>query len=178
MQQETSGSTTTRQEGLAHSVGDEDHGEWPGVERRRSPDRRDAPTSPWSAFFGLRRRKAGRRAGERSRIYVDRFTGRDVLLVIAILLFNVFDSFFTLIWLQRGGAEGNPVMEWVLERGIGLFLVEKSLLVGGWLLVLVVHKNFRFAWIGLWSLAGVYGLLILYHLSLIASGIDPRQVVP
>lgn len=106
---------------------------------------------------------------------MDRFSWRDVLLVLAILVLNVFDAFFTLIWLHRGGAEGNPVMAWLIELGIGPFLVQKCFIVGGSLLTLVVHKNFRFARIGLRSLATVYSLLILYHFALLASGIDPRN---
>ena len=144
-------------------------------DRRRGLDRRRSPTPPWAAFLGFRRRRAGRRSGEDERIYVDRFTLGDVLLLVGILVLNVFDAFFTLIWLQRGGAEGNPVMAWVLEYGNGLFLAEKSLMVGAWLLLLVIHKNFRFAGVGLWSLAAIYSLLILYHLALIVSGIDPRH---
>ena len=148
---------------------------WPHVERRQKTDRRTAPTPIWSAFLGLRRRQSGRRAGEGEGIYVDRFSRRDVLLVIAILVFNVFDAFFTLCWLHRGGAEGNPVMAWLLELGVGPFLVQKCFIVGGSLLLLVVHKNFRLARIGLRSLATVYSLLILYHFALLASGIDPRN---
>jgi hypothetical protein len=148
---------------------------WPQVERRRQPDRRLAPTPFWSAFVGRRRRRHGRRAGERDDIYVDRFTRRDVVLVVAILLLNIFDAFFTLIWLQRGGAEGNPLMAWLLEHGNGPFLVQKCIVVGLWLLLLVVHKNFRVARLGLYSLAAIYSLLILYHFALMASGVDPRH---
>jgi len=150
---------------------------WPHVDRRKTPDRRAAPTPFWSAFLGLRRRQTGRRAGESEDIYVDRFTGRDVALVVAILVLNVFDAFCTLIWVHRGGAEGNPLMAWVLDLGIGMFVVEKCFVVGGSLLLLVVHKNFRFARLGLRSLATVYSLLILYHFALMASGIDPRGLI-
>lgn len=148
---------------------------WPYVERRRHADRRDGPTPFWSAFVGRRRRRHGRRAGERDGIYVDRFTRRDVLLVVAILLLNIFDALFTLIWLQRGGAEGNPLMVFLLEYGNSAFLVQKCLVVGAWLLLLVVHKNFPLARLGLWSLAGIYSLLILYHFALMATGVDPRH---
>ena len=102
------------------------------------------------------------------------FSRRDVLIVIAILLLNVFDAFFTLIWLHGGGAEGNPVMAWLIDLGIGPFLVQKCFIVGGSLLMLVAHKNFRLARIGLRSLATVNSL-ILYHFALLASGIDPRN---
>jgi len=148
---------------------------WPRHDRRMRPDRRLEPTPFWSAFVGRRRRRHGRRAGESDGIYVDRFARRDVVLVVAILVLNIFDAFFTLIWLQRGGGEGNPVMAWLLEHGNGPFLIQKCIVVGAWLLLLVVHKNFRIARIGLWSLAAIYSLLILYHFALIATGVDPHH---
>jgi hypothetical protein len=94
---------------------------------------------------------------------VDRYSARDVLLVVVILLLNVVDALCTLAWLSRGGAEGNPLMNWVLEMGNGFFLFQKCIVAGGWLIVLLVHKNFRIARLGLWMLLAVYGLLALYH---------------
>lgn len=148
---------------------------WPESERRSGSDRRHRPTPFWSAFLGPRRRHGGRRHGETDRTYVDRFTRRDVVLVIAILVLNVLDALFTLVWVQRGGSEGNPLMAWILELGSSAFLIQKTFVVGLWLLLLVVHKNFRLARLGLWALAGIYSLLILYHLALIGSGVDPRD---
>ncbi len=150
---------------------------WPLLDRRTGSDRRHRPTPFWSAFLGPRRRHGGRRWGESNRTYVDRFTRRDVILVVGILLLNVLDALFTLIWLQRGGSEGNPAMAWILELGSNAFLIQKSFVVGLWLLLLLVHKNFRLARIGLWALAGIYSLLVLYHVALIASGADPREGV-
>ena len=66
-------------------------------------------------------------------------------------------------------------MAWILELGSSAFLIQKTFVVGLWLLLLVVHKNFRLARLGLWALAGIYSLLILYHLALIGSSIDPRE---
>jgi hypothetical protein len=148
---------------------------WPAVDRRAGSDRRHRPTPFWSAFLGPRRRHGGRRQGETDRTYVDRFTRRDVVLVVAILVLNVLDALFTLVWVQRGGSEGNPLMAWILDLGSSAFLIQKTFVVGLWLLLLVVHKNFRLARLGLWALAGIYSLLILYHLALIGSGIDPRE---
>jgi hypothetical protein len=147
---------------------------WDGVDRRGHADRREQPTSPWAAFLGLRRRRHGRRDGEGHDIYVDVFHRGDVALLVGIFVLNIFDALFTLIWLRRGGAEGNPVMLWVLEIGDWAFLAQKCFVVGLWLLLLVAHKNFRLARLGLWTAASFYTLLIGYHLVLIASGADPR----
>ena len=93
-------------------------------------------------------------------------------LVVGILTLNIADAFFTLQWVGRGGSEGNPLMEWVLENGgTGAFVIQKCLLVGFWLLLLVVHKNFKIARIGLWTLLALYSTLLLYHLFLYFFGV-------
>ncbi len=141
------------------------------IDRRKGGDRRQQPTSPWAPFLGHRNRKRGRRDGEEANTYVDRFTPVDVALVVSVLLLNVLDALFTMLWIQRGGSEGNPVMAWVLEFGNSAFLVQKCLIVGVWLILLLVHKNFMIARVGLWVLAGVYSLLMLYHVVLIFFGV-------
>ena len=141
---------------------------WPHLDRRRGKDRRQQPTPAWSAFLGYRGRKRGRRAGENINTYVDRFSNGDVVLVITVLILNILDALFTMLWLQRGGSEANPIMAWLLEIGNSAFLVQKCLIVGLWLVLLLVHKNFRIARVGLWALTGVYSLLLLYHLFLIS----------
>jgi len=146
---------------------------WPEEDRRFHSDRRGQPTGAWSSLLGMRRRRSGRRDGETQDIYVDRFRPSDVVLLIGIFVLNIFDALFTLIWLQRGGGEANPIMNWMIGQGDDFFLIQKCIVVGLWLVFLVVHKNFRLARWGLYSMAGVYGLLILYHFALIASGLDP-----
>jgi hypothetical protein len=152
------------------------HGDGPDLrDRRKQDDRRARPTSMRSTLLGLSRRRAGRRAGERDGIYVDRFHRSDVLLVLAVFTLNIMDAGFTMAWLQRGGSEGNPLMARLLDLGHTAFLIEKCFVVGVWLLVLLVHKNFRVARIGLRALLVIYGLLFAYHVALVTSGVDPRK---
>ncbi len=133
----------------------------------RGPDRRQRPTPRFSryTFFGGRRRKA-RRPEEREGSFVDRYNPRVVLAVVWVALMNVGDSFFTLMHLQGGGIELNPVAAELLRTGRLGFVFWKSLLIAIALLVLVQHKNFWLARAGLWLAAGAYTLLNLYHLSL------------
>ena len=144
---------------------------------QRGPDRRVRPTSAWRGLFGPNRRKGGRRAGETRNTFVDRFTAWDVGLLLLILVLNLLDAFFTLRWIQQGGAEANPFMAYMLELGDGFFLAEKCFVVGIWLIILTVHKNFRLAQIGLYGLAVVYSLLLAGHIALIPHGPDPAQPV-
>lgn len=144
------------------------------LERRSGEDRRGQPTRIWDSLFGRKLRKHGRREGESENTYVDVYRRRDVGLILGILLLNILDAFFTLRWLDMGGGEANPIMDQLLEHGGDFaFLVQKCLVVGLWLVVLIVHKNFRIARVGLLSLFAIYGLLLLYHFVLQTSGVPP-----
>lgn len=144
---------------------------WDGEERRQD-DRRDRPTNPLSGLVTPRRRASGRRASDQSG-YVDRYTKFDVWLLMSVFLLNVGDAAFTMRWLARGGREANPVMDFFLDIGPGAFLAQKCLVVGFWLLILLVHKNFRFARIGLYASLAVYAVLMLVHFGIIAFGVEP-----
>ena len=133
---------------MNHPLEDESS-EWNGVDRRDS-DRRERPTRPWIGMRGPLRRIEGRRDVDQMG-YVDRYSRREVALILSVFLMNVCDAFFTMLWLGRGGREANPVMDFFLDIGTGAFLAQKCLVVGIWLVVLLVHKNFRFARIGLYA---------------------------
>ena len=107
------------------------------------------------------------------RSYVDVYNHKDVALLLMIFLLNLGDAFFTMLWLDRGGGEANPVMNYFLDISPGAFIAQKCFVVGLWLVVLVVHKNFRFARIGLKLSLGVYALLLLVHFGIIAFDISP-----
>ena len=134
---------------------------------KRGKDRRKQPTPRFSRFTFLGgRRKHVRRPKEVEGSYVDRYRTRVVLAVAWVALMNIGDSFFTLWHLQSGGIELNPVAEQLLRTGRLGFVFWKSALIAGALLVLVLHKNFWLARVGLWVSAGAYTLLNIYHLSL------------
>ena len=144
---------------------------WSGAERRRG-DRRGAPTRPLARLLGPLRRESGRREEDR-RSYVDRYTKREAWLLFVIFTLNVLDAFFTMIWLSRGGREANPVMDFFLDIGPAAFIVQKCFFVGFWLVLLLVHKNFRFARFGLYAALAVYSALLIVHFSIIAFDVQP-----
>lgn len=144
---------------------------WKGSDRRIG-DRRTRPTRPWLDLFSPSRRARGRRASDLGG-YVDRYTKRDVALLLAIFLLNVADAFMTMLWLHRGGREANPIMDFFLDIGPAAFLFQKCLVVGFWLILLLVHKNFRFAKIGLYASLAVYSVLLIVHFAIVALGIEP-----
>ncbi len=112
------------------------------------------------------RRKTGRRDGESENSFVDLYHRRDTAMLLSILVLNLLDAFLTLIHIERGGAEANPLMERLLEVGNETFLFHKAAVVGSLLLVLVGHKNFTIARRAMWVILAVYSLLFVYHVSL------------
>jgi hypothetical protein len=135
----------------------------------RGPDRRQRPTSRLSrySFWGGRRWTGGRRPGENGSVFVDQYSTRVWLLMLWIAVMNAGDTFFTLLHLQSGGIEINPVAAAMLTTGRAGFVCLKSLLISVPLLILCVHKNFPLARLGMWTAAAAYTALFAYHLSLL-----------
>jgi hypothetical protein len=133
----------------------------------RGPDRRRRSTPRFSLYsiWGGRRREL-RRSEEQAGSFVDVYGARLWLVVMWIVLMNIADSFFTLVHLQNGGVEANPMAQALLTTGRAGFVFWKCGLFGLALVVLTVHKNFPMARLGLWVSAGAYTLLLCYHLAL------------
>ncbi len=113
-------------------------------ERRIGIDRREQATGLVSRHWLLGRRRVGRRDGERSNIYVDRYGAWDWVLVVGVLGLSLLDMVFTIVHLNAGGTEANPVMAWALEwGGHGAFKAVKIATTVIGLLVLLVHVRFR-----------------------------------
>ena len=79
---------------------------------------------------------------------------------------ELLDSFFTLVHLQAGGIELNPLAAILLETGRIGFVLWKAVLIGGAILVLCIHKNYVIAKAGLILAAVAYTILVGYHLML------------
>ncbi len=136
---------------------------------RRGADRRRRPTpalSRYSLFGG--RRAADRRGVASDAVYVDRYEPWLAAALVAIAALCAFDAVFTLLYIQKGGSEANPVMAAVIEWGPRPFLIVKCLITNVGLVVLCLHKNFRYVKQVIGALLGVYGALLLYHLWLAA----------
>ena len=97
---------------------------------------------------------------------MDRYSTGVLISVVWVALMNVGDSFFTLVHLQSGGMELNPIARQLLRTGTVGFVLTKCVLISLALLILTLHKNFWLARVGLWLAAGAYTLLLLYHLTL------------
>ena len=115
----------------------------------------------------------GRRAGDRrgtgkSAAYVDRYSPALGAALVVVGVLCALDAVFTLLYLQKGGTEANPIMAEVINWGPRTFLLIKCGVTNIGLLVLCLHKNFRFVRAVICSILAMYSLLFLYHLYLAA----------
>ncbi len=149
-------------EAAVGSAAVDDQGEY------RGPDRRNSPTKLFSrfTFFGGRRQAGGRRPGENQEVFVDRYPLWTWILLTTFVILNLLDAHFTLIYLQRGGEEANPVAVRLLYAGMGAFIGVKAIGVGIGTAVFCMLNNFRNARIGVAIALTFYQLLLFYHMSL------------
>ena len=97
---------------------------------------------------------------------MDAYSAWVFLWILRVAAMNVGDSFFTLVHLQAGGVEVNPVAAALLKTGRFGFVFSKAALISCALLVLTLHKNFSLARFGLWLSTAAYTALVIYHLTL------------
>jgi hypothetical protein len=112
------------------------------------------------SFFG------GRRKSGEADTYTDVYSARAFAAMLALAGLNIADAFFTLVYLQRGGTEGNPVADWLIRQGPEIFLFAKTGVIGLALAILCLHKNFQRARFGVVLGTTLYVLLTIYHLFL------------
>jgi hypothetical protein len=138
-----------------------------GTDRRRLSLR----SLVYGAWRG--RRAAERRSGTQAG-YVDRYPSSVVLAAVALFTLAMADAYGTLVLLEAGAQEVNPVMEALLEAEPTWFVPVKLAITAVGVLLLVLHKNFtlfgRLPSLRLMhALLGLYGCLIAYEGALLWS---------
>ena len=143
------------------------------VERRTNPDRRRNHVKAFTTqFVKPRRGNESRRESDTHGFHVDFHEPRLMLVVVATLSLCIVDVYATLILLQRGGEELNPIMRKLIEADVWLFFVFKYVVTAAGLFVLLSYKNFRvyknFSGLhSLYSVLIVYVLLVMYEIRLL-----------
>lgn len=136
--------------------------------RRKLKDRRTKPTPALSRFIIWGRRRAFRRKDEQgSGGYVDRYDGRLFLILTLALGLNVLDSWFTMVILEDGGREINPVVGSVIQLYGDGFWVWKFAIVSVCLILLCLHTKFRLVRPAILSISAINIFVILYQIFLI-----------
>lgn len=114
--------------------------------QRRRSDRRRRPTGPFDAFFTPARRWRHRRSihaeGQGPR-YLDRYGLGAGLCATLLLILTVVDGTITILLLGMHCEEANPLMAYLIERGLLPFLLGKYALTAAGLPVLLIFKEHR-----------------------------------
>ncbi len=134
---------------------------------RTLKDRRKQPTPAISRFTLWGRRKAFRRREDQERGgYVDRYhSGLLILLTLTVGL-TVLDALFTMMILDDGGWEVNPVVRSVIELYQDRFWIWKFAIVSIPLTLLCIHSKFRSVMPVIFGITAINVLVILYQIFL------------
>lgn len=137
-------------------------------DRRNLKDRRKQPTPGLSkyALFG-RRRRFRRKTDQERGGYTDRYSAGLFIILTLIASLNILDSFFTVIILDHGGREVNPIVRSGIEFCGNGFWVWKYSIVSCSLMVLGLHSNFGRVKPIINALCFIYVAVVLYQIFLI-----------
>jgi hypothetical protein len=127
-------------------------------------DRRRRPTPMLSRYTFRGRRRAGRRAGERERVYVDRIHPAMLAAFLILLVLSAADAYFTLRFVSHGVQEANPLMRAALMSGQWAFVGVKMALTAVAMAFLTLHQNWRAGRVCVALCLACYSILMLYHL--------------
>ncbi len=133
---------------------------------RNQSDRRETPTPIFSRFtlYGGQRKIIRRDLDRGKHLFVDLYSTRLFIAVLALLLLSGFDAYMTLTLIKRGGVyEANPFMAYFLEHGIVHFTVAKLFITIGSLCILCLFKNVWLTRIGLPVAIKIYVVIIAYE---------------
>lgn len=114
------------------------------VEQREGADRRRFNWCTVVYGFTLSRRHAHRRVGDNEVIFLDWHHPWLFFLATGTMLLSCADAFLTLLLLERGMIEANPVMNAVLSQGTAAFTSTKLAMTAFGILVLVFLAKSRF----------------------------------
>jgi hypothetical protein len=143
-------------------------------ERRGGNDRRHlGPRTLLCSLYKTRRRRV-RRAANTSDYYLDVMDFRVMVTAVAVVLLSCTDVVFTLALLRKGASEINPVMGYLLEIDVGLFVACKLMITGVGVLLLAAHDHFRVFRIlrgrhALYGVLATYVVLIQYQLTMLSA---------
>jgi hypothetical protein len=136
-------------------------------DRRILQDRRKQPTPALSRFTLWGRRSIFRREEDKKGGgYVDRYgPGLLILLTLAVGS-TVLDALFTMMILDDGGWEVNPVVRSVIQLYGDRFWVWKFVIVSVPLVLLCLHSKFKLVIPVLLGISAVNIIVILYEILL------------
>ena len=111
-------------------------------EKRRGGDRRTNQKLRLKYLLFNGRRENIRRDDDRLRVFFfDRYNPKLFAAITAILMLSICDALLTLILIENGSSELNPVMAFFLQYGLLTFIVAKYFLTSIGVVILLIFKN-------------------------------------
>ncbi|MGA2467236.1 MAG: DUF5658 family protein [Thermodesulfobacteriota bacterium] len=136
-------------------------------DKRVLQDRRKRPTPALSRFTLWGQRMTFRREEDKKRGgYVDRYSSGLLFLLILVVGLNVLDVLFTMMILDNGGWEINPVVRSVIEVYGDGFWAWKFAIVSVPLILLCLHSKFRMVLTIILGISVFTTIVVLYQIHL------------
>ena len=127
------------------------------TESRSGIDRRKQSGIDFRSLMEFGNRRKIRRQDDSFRIFfVDQFSPKLFLPIVAILFFSVSDALLTLFLIGHGAYETNPVMAYYLNLGPYIFFAVKYTLTSLGVVVLLTFRNLIFQTIKISASALLY----------------------
>jgi hypothetical protein len=142
-------------------------------DRRSGEDRRSRAIPEAKSLFIYTRRKKIRRQDDKHRIFFfDQYSSALFAAIIFILLLNVVDVLLTLLLVDHGAVEMNPVMAYFLDFGPFTFMIVKYFLACFSVIVLLIFNNVFLRGINIYTRSlfsytiGVFMMVVAWQLYL------------
>jgi hypothetical protein len=133
-------------------------------DKRILQDRRKIHTPILSRYTFWGRRKVLRRKADQERGgYVDRYSASLLFFLLLIVGLNVLDALFTMVILDRGGWEVNPLVRSAMAVYGDRFWVWKFALVSANVFLLCLHSRFQYVQKIIWGITFLFLAIILYQ---------------
>jgi len=144
----------------------------PGPQERRRTDRRTQVLRALMCGSFKPRRREPRRADERALSAVDWHHPQWLAIAVLILVFSCIDALLTLMLLERGAYEANPMMAPLLVGSSFAFAAVKIGLTAGGVVLLTQLARLRAfgrvpVGVLLYMVLAIYGALIAYEFGLL-----------
>jgi hypothetical protein len=97
---------------------------------------------------------------------VDRYGSELLFLIVLIAGLNILDAFFTMMILEDGGSEINPIVHSAIQTYGDNFWIWKFIMVSVPLILLCLHNKFRLAIPAILGISGAYIGVVIFEIFL------------
>jgi hypothetical protein len=147
----------------------------PIIDRRSGRDRRKSGFPSIKKLMAYRRRReVRRRDDQRQFVLFDHYSLPIVLMVLVIMVLSILDAALTLVLINHGAVELNPVMAYFLNISASVFMLVKYVLTAVSVLIILMlnyvflrHINIHVRAL-LNYFAGIFVVVVVWELFLVA----------